>query len=137
LSYEGIDQFLCVNGHLYNYDAHDRPSRSDYKCEACGEGLHSHNSIETTNGISREDYRRKKWPNHYVKLIKTDILKCNDCGKSREVDVYSLPDREPYCEKFPSKHDEYYDSGTLHTTVAVRLNIQHQNAVCKTCSQTL
>lgn len=54
MSYEGYDNFLCRNGHLRGFDAHDDMDVRLYCCPACGAGAAWWNSVDETNGIDED-----------------------------------------------------------------------------------
>jgi hypothetical protein len=52
MSYEGFEEFLCVNGHYHSYDVY---AGMPCKCPECGEVWKWWHAVDGTNGIVEDD----------------------------------------------------------------------------------
>lgn len=95
MSYEGYDQILCKNGHLFEYDCYVSPidcHESVWHCPICNEGMAWWNSIDQTNGVDEET---NLYPGQIVLEYKTQpkYEVCIHCGNSKliEKETYIIP----------------------------------------------
>ena len=93
MSFEGLYQVLCENGHYYCFDVYTMQPEN-WICPACGKKAKWYNMVDCTNGSFDDDGARI---DNYIelKLDQTAIeCKCPTCGVVHKIgmDSYKIPE---------------------------------------------
>lgn len=83
MSYEGYEQWLCENGHYFNFDCYDRPRWETWRCPHCNAKAAWTNSVDETN-CEPVGYRELKM------ITGPKCRKCK-CDLAVEPAIYEVP----------------------------------------------
>jgi len=113
MSYQGRDEFLCVNGHLSVYDALESTETASWTCPVCHDCLAMSFSIDETN-----DHDGVTTPILTVESPAKNH-ECPACGQTHcaEPARYLVPLRQQDVEWEWLRHCSHCNETTAHKTV--------------------